>query len=101
MREDIYSGSQLDNAPDVVVGYGLSYRASWATTSGKIPDILLEPNKNEWSGDHCIDARLVPGVLLSNKALLLEQADLRDVTAAIIAYFDIAMPDQIEGKPVF
>jgi len=101
VREDIYSGDQLDNAPDVVVGYGFGYRASWATTSGKIPDNLLEPNDNEWSGDHCIDARLVPGVLLSNKALLLEQADLRDLTATIIAYFDIALPDQIEGKPVF
>jgi predicted AlkP superfamily phosphohydrolase/phosphomutase len=101
VREDAYSGPELDAAPDVVVGYGPGYRASWSTTSGKIPAVLLEPNDDEWSGDHCIDSREVPGILLASQPLLQRQADLRDLTASIINYFDIKLPEQIEGKPVF
>jgi predicted AlkP superfamily phosphohydrolase/phosphomutase len=101
VREDIYSGAQLQNAPDILVGYGPDYRASWATTSGEVPNILLEPNINEWSGDHCVDSRLVPGVLLANIPIRKKNADLRDLTAAIVAYFDISLPAQLEGTPVF
>jgi predicted AlkP superfamily phosphohydrolase/phosphomutase len=100
-REEAYSGPQLENAPDILVGYGAGYRASWATTSGEIPAVLLEPNINEWSGDHCVDARLVPGVLLTNRPLQMQSADLRDLTAAIVAYFGIELPEQLEGQPVF
>ncbi len=100
-REEAYSGPQVENAPDILVGYGPDYRASWATTSGEIPDVLFEPNMDEWSGDHCVDARLVPGVLLTNQSLIMERADLRDLTAAIVAYFGVDLPQQLEGRPVF
>jgi len=100
-REDIYSGTELDSAPDVLVGYAPGYRASWATTSGKIPADLFEVNMDEWSGDHCIDSTAVPGVLLTNRPIQLRKPDLKDLTAAIIAYFGVDLPEQIEGKPAF
>jgi len=52
--------------PDLVVGYERGYRASWQTTLGAVPIELLEPNRQKWSGDHCIDPALVPGVLFAN-----------------------------------
>ncbi|MGI9308740.1 MAG: alkaline phosphatase family protein [Gammaproteobacteria bacterium] len=101
VREDVYSGPHVEEAPDVLVGYASGYRASWATTSGEIPAGLLEPNDHEWSGDHCMDSTVVPGVLLSTEALIQKQGDLRDLTASIISYFEIEAPAQLEGKPVF
>ena len=67
--KQIYHGPFVDAAPDIIVGYAAGYRASWDTTTGKVPLQLIEPNIDEWTGDHCIDSRAVPGVLLSNRPL--------------------------------
>jgi predicted AlkP superfamily phosphohydrolase/phosphomutase len=63
---DIYSGAALAEAPDLVVGYGAGYRASWQTTLGAVPAALIENNTQYWSGDHCVDGALVPGILLTS-----------------------------------
>ena len=101
IREDIYAGPHVESAPDVLVGYAEGYRASWATTSGEIPAELLEPNLHEWSGDHCMDSTAVPGVLLSTRPLRLKNPDLRDLTATILTYYNVALPAQVEGNSVF
>jgi len=63
---EIYPGAEdNDETPDLVVGYQRGYRASWQTTLGAVPGALIEPNAQKWSGDHCIDPHLVPGVLFS------------------------------------
>ena len=84
-----------------MVGYARGYRSSWATTSGKIPAVLIEDNDREWSGDHCMDSRTVPGVLLSTRPLKRTQADLRDLTVSILAEFGIEPPSQMKGRSVF
>ena len=101
VREDVYSGPHVDDAPDLIVGYGRGYRASWATTSGKIPAGLIEANDREWSGDHCMDSRSVPGVLLANRPLAAAQADLRDLTVTILAEFGVAPLPEMTGRSVF
>ena len=101
VREDIYSGPHVDEAPDIIVGYARGYRASWATSSGKIPAALLEDNDREWSGDHCMDSRTVPGVLLSNRPLKTTQADLLDMPVSILKHFGIDSPAQMRGRVVF
>ncbi len=101
LREEVYHGPHVDEAPDIVVGYARGYRSSWATTSGKIPAVLIEDNDREWSGDHCMDSRTVPGVLLSTRPLKRTQADLRDLTVSILAEFGIEPPSQMKGRSVF
>ena len=101
LREDVYHGEHVRNAPDLLVGYGRGYRASWGTTSGKVPAELLEDNDREWSGDHCMDARVVPGVLLSNRKLRSEQPHLLDLPVSILAAFGIDAPGQMKGQAVF
>jgi predicted AlkP superfamily phosphohydrolase/phosphomutase len=101
VREDAYTGANVDKAPDVLVGYAPDYRASWSTTSGEIPDELIEINNYEWSGDHCMDSTAVPGVLLSTRPLKSETADLRDLSVSILDFFGIAPDAQMEGKVVF
>ena len=101
VREDVYQGPHVEQAPDIIVGYARGYRASWATSTGKIPATLLEDNDKEWSGDHCMDSRTVPGILLSNTALNAGDADLRDMPVSILNYFGIESPSQMTGHVVF
>lgn len=102
LREEIYHGPHVEEAPDILVGYARGFRASWATTSAKIPSQLVEDNKHEWSGDHCMDSRSVPGILLSNEALKTDMpSDLKDLTVGILDRFGIEPPSQIKGHSVF
>ncbi len=64
--EQIYQGDHAADAPDLVVGYARGYRASWQTSLGSTPAELVEDNRQLWSGDHCIDPSLVPGVLFTS-----------------------------------
>jgi predicted AlkP superfamily phosphohydrolase/phosphomutase len=101
LREDAYSGAFLEDAPDIIVGFGRGYRMSWAAAAGGTPEGLLEDNDREWSGDHCMDARVVPGVILSTRPMAVTTADLRDLSASILDYFTIEQPPAIEGRSVF
>jgi predicted AlkP superfamily phosphohydrolase/phosphomutase len=100
-REEIYTGPHLEAAPDVIVGYNRGYRASWATTSGQVPEALLEDNLEPWSGDHCMDARAVPGILVANRPLATRSAGLRDLTVTVLHAFGVEAPPQLTGRPIF
>lgn len=100
LREEIYHGPYVDAAPDIIVGYAAGYRASWDTTTGKVPLKLIEPNIDEWTGDHCIDARAVPGVLLSNRPLRATSGSLADLTVSVLGYFGVAPSAGMSGKPL-
>jgi len=101
MREAAYRGEFLGNAPDIIVGYGNGYRASWATTQGQTPTVLVEDNLEEWSGDHCVDPDIVPGVLLTNLNLQSDAPRLTDLTVGILNYFDIKPLRQMRGTAPF
>jgi predicted AlkP superfamily phosphohydrolase/phosphomutase len=101
LREDVYHGPYLEAAPDIIVGYAPGYRASWDTTTGKIPLALVEANADEWSGDHCIDSRAVPGVLLSNRPLRGTGGSLADLTVTVLGYFGVAPTAEMRGRAMF
>ena len=101
LREQAYHGPFVDAAPDIIVGYAPGYRASWDTTTGKVPSTLIAPNIDEWSGDHCIDSRAVPGVLLSNRPLRARSGGLADLTVSVLGYFGVAPGPGMTGKPMF
>ena len=63
---DVYSGDETGHAPDLVIGYAEGYRASWQTALGGVPAPLVEDNLRNWSGDHCVEPTLVPGVLFTS-----------------------------------
>jgi predicted AlkP superfamily phosphohydrolase/phosphomutase len=83
-RNDIYPGLASAEAPDLVVGYEKNYRASWQTTLGGAPQELVEANQQKWSGDHCIDPSLVPGVLFTSFPLSPEVNNIQDVPDLIL-----------------
>lgn len=96
----IYSGSHLIEAPDLVVGYEPGYRASWESVLGSAQGEILEDNKNAWSGDHLITPDAVPGVLLSTAPLSQGPCDLVDLAPTVLKFFSLTPPSSMTGKSV-
>ena len=63
-----YAGPYVENGPDLVVGYHAGYRASWETAVGRTAGEVLCDNTRRWSGDHCVDPAVVPGVLFCTES---------------------------------
>ena len=99
--KDIYQGPYAASGPDMIVGYNREYRAGWKTILGDFPAEELEDNTNAWSGDHCMDGTLVPGVLLSNRKIAAQTPALTDIAPTILAEFGIAKAKGMIGQSVF
>ena len=95
----MYAGPYVENAPDLIVGYAAGFRASWDSVMGKVTKQIFEDNLKAWSGDHCIDPRLVPGVLFSNRKIAEEKPAIVDVAPTILKLFGVALPGNLDGKP--
>jgi predicted AlkP superfamily phosphohydrolase/phosphomutase len=80
----LYAGNANGDAPDLVIGYHRGYRASWQTALGGAPGNLLEPNGQKWSGDHCIDPYLVPGVLFTSFKPEQHIAGIADISKLVL-----------------
>ncbi len=101
ITKNVYHGPEAKNAPEIIIGYNRGYRASWATPLGRIPKPLFEDNRQKWSGDHCMDPSILAGILLTNQKIKREAPALHDLTATILKVFDIEIPQEMIGKPIF
>jgi len=91
----------FEQAPDLIVGYHASFRASWQTALGGIPKKTVEYNTEAWIGDHCIAAHIVPGVLLSNRQSRVADPKLADLTVTLLAEFGTAPGQGMKGRPIY
>ncbi|MDA1329466.1 MAG: alkaline phosphatase family protein [Chloroflexi bacterium] len=66
LREEVFDGPHVNNAPDIVLGYSVGYRASAETGLGGYGPSVIEANTDHWNADHCINPEAVPGVLMAN-----------------------------------
>ncbi|MBJ6801948.1 alkaline phosphatase family protein [Geomonas propionica] len=81
---DVSTSPGGNAGPDLVPGFAAGYRASWQTALGGAPaGDVVEDNLKKWSGDHCCDASLVPGVIFSNAPLSLASPCVTDVAELI------------------
>jgi predicted AlkP superfamily phosphohydrolase/phosphomutase len=94
----LYSGPYLENAPDLLIGYNAGYRTSWDCATGVVAAPVFEDNVKAWSGDHCIDPRLVPGVFFCNRATDTEAPALIDIAPTALRLFGIEPPAHMDGK---
>ncbi|MGH9667108.1 MAG: alkaline phosphatase family protein, partial [Bryobacteraceae bacterium] len=88
-------------APDMIVGYGRGYRASWQTALGATPESVLDDNTDAWIADHCINAVDVPGVLFSNRKIRATDPGLKDVTVSVLALFGSKPGAAMTGRVLF
>jgi predicted AlkP superfamily phosphohydrolase/phosphomutase len=101
LNEEIYSGPYADMGPDAQMGYNRGYRASDDTAVGEITNTVLSDNTRRWSGDHCLDYRVVPGIILSNFDIRHPDPALTDLAPTILALFGIEPTPEMKGRPVF
>lgn len=92
--KNIYTPAQLygpqvgAEAPDLIIGYHSGYRNSWQTAMGGAPNgEVCEDNRKKWSGDHCVDPEVVPGIFLTNTSGFLREPRVQDLCPAILDYF--------------
>jgi predicted AlkP superfamily phosphohydrolase/phosphomutase len=98
---DIYHGDQVSKAPDLLVGYNRGYRSSDDSALGTLSTDILTTNLSRWTGDHCMDHQWVPGVLISNRKLGVENPALLDVPVAIIRAFGVEPPAAMRGRNLY
>lgn len=96
--EDLYPGANPQVAPDLIIGYNETYRASWETVLGQMPRELVVDNDDRWSGTHLISADLIPGVFLSNRKVVTETGSVSDIAPTILGEFGIGTPASMSGK---
>jgi predicted AlkP superfamily phosphohydrolase/phosphomutase len=83
---------------DLIVGYNRGYRASWEGATGRVTAQVFADNTKSWSGDHCVDPRLVPGVLFSNRPFRAEDPGIMDLAPTILTLFGVSPPAHMTGK---
>ncbi|UCF69572.1 MAG: alkaline phosphatase family protein [Acidobacteriota bacterium] len=97
----LYQGPYIGNAPDLLIGYNAGYRTSWDCASGVVAGPVFEDNVKAWSGDHCVDPRIVPGVIFCSHDLDAEDPALIDIAPTALQLFGLSPPAYMDGKPLF
>jgi len=97
----LYQGPYLENAPDLLVGYNAGYRCSWDMATGVVAGNIFEDNIKAWSGDHCIDPRIVPGVMFCNRKIDTDDPALIDIAPTALQQFGVPVPKYMDGKALF
>ncbi len=95
LREEVYSGAWVRDAPDLVIGLRPGYRVSQKSTFGELETAAVSANLRRWSGDHVsTDPKFVPGVLFSNRPLPPEgPASISDVAGMVLEALGVRQPD--------
>ncbi|MBI9076336.1 MAG: alkaline phosphatase family protein [Desulfatibacillum sp.] len=100
LARDIYTGPYSTEGPDLVVGYARGFRTSWDTVTGKVGAGVFQQNNRAWSGDHCMDPPLVPGVFFCNRPITADQPHIMDIGPTVLNMFGVSVPSYMDGKPL-
>ena len=98
--EKEYKGVYKNDAYDIVLGFKRGYRISWESVTGKLTPEVFANNMKAWSGDHCLDPKLVPGVFFSNWKLTAENPAIIDIAPTVLNLFAVPVPAYMEGKVI-
>ncbi|PYQ12844.1 MAG: hypothetical protein DMF80_18125 [Acidobacteria bacterium] len=97
----LYRGPYLQNAPDLIIGFNDGYRTSWDGATGVVSGPVFDDNVKAWSGDHCIDPRLVPGVLFASRKIDRKDPALVDIAPTVLRLFGLDPLPHMDGKPLY
>jgi predicted AlkP superfamily phosphohydrolase/phosphomutase len=100
VTQDCYQGPQTEQAPEIVVGYNRGYRTAWSAPLGRITKEVFADNMDRWSGDHCMDPAVCPGIFFASEKIKADAPALYDVTATILSLYGIEKPKEMIGKNI-
>jgi hypothetical protein len=98
---DFFEGPYRFDAPDLLIGYDGGYRNSWDCATGAVTSEVFSDNTKSWSGDHCVDPRIVPGVFFSNRQITTETPNLVDIAPSVLKVLGQEPPRYMQGRPLF
>jgi predicted AlkP superfamily phosphohydrolase/phosphomutase len=93
-----FYGPYAGNGPDLVIGYSIGWRTGWDAATGRVTDTIFEDNTKSWSGDHCNDPRLVPGVLFSTIPFNETSPHITDLAPTILQMLGVKKPAWMTGN---
>ncbi|MBK7189845.1 MAG: alkaline phosphatase family protein [bacterium] len=99
--DEVYHGAMRDTGPDIVVGYHRGWRGSNESALGRVTESEFSDNMLKWSGDHCMAADEVPGVLLVNRPIRRANPALVDMAPTILTLFGVPVPADMVGGDLF
>jgi len=101
IADRLFDGPQKYDAPDLLIGYEGGYRNSWECATGAVTPDVFADNTKSWSGDHCVDPAIVPGVFFCNRAIVTERPHILDLAVSVIRLFGHEPPAQMKGRFLF
>ncbi|MDH3217614.1 MAG: alkaline phosphatase family protein, partial [Candidatus Krumholzibacteria bacterium] len=93
-----FKGPYRNDGPDLLVGFSEGYRVAWDCARGLVTNDVFEDNVKSWSGDHCMDPQVVPGIMFSNLTIDDEDPRLMDMAPTVLDLFGIDKPAHMVGK---
>lgn len=91
---------RLAEAPDLLVGYEQGYGNSDASAIGRIPKNVVQDNLGgTFNGSHLMDPAVVAGTLLTTLPLELDDPELTDATAELLAFYGLPPAEGMVGRP--
>jgi predicted AlkP superfamily phosphohydrolase/phosphomutase len=97
----IHGGPYADMAPEILLGYHRGYRHSWDCATGVVSKDVFTDNTKSWSGDHCVDPRLVPGVFWCSRRISVADPALVDIAPTVLDLFGVEVPSYMKGRNLF
>ncbi len=101
LTRELQSGPYRDLAPEILLGYHKGFRHSWDCATGSVAAQMYSDNTKSWSGDHCVDPRLVPGVFWCNRMVNTETPSILDIAPTALDLFGVKIPGYMQGQPLF
>ena len=101
ITHEVHSGPYADMAPELLIGYHKGFRHSWDCATGSVSKQVFSDNVKAWSGDHCVDPRLVPGVFFCNRQINTQTPALMDMAPTVLDLFGVPAPAYMQGHPLF
>lgn len=98
---DTFDGPYRLDAPDLLIGYEGGYRNSWECATGAVTESVFSDNTRSWSGDHCVDPDIVPGVFFCNRRIATERPRLIDVPVSVVELFGQKRARYMQGEMLF
>ncbi len=98
---ELHDGPYADMAPELLIGYHKGFRHSWDCATGSVSEEVFSDNVKSWSGDHCVDPRLVPGVFFCNRQINTDEPALMDMAPTVLDLFGVPIPSYMQGAPLF
>lgn len=98
--DQVFEGPGGDEMCDMVLGYRRGWRGSNDSALGGLKESVYEDNLLRWSGDHCMAADEVPGILVCNRPLAANNPSLVDLGPTFLRLFGREAYPEMIGRPL-